>query len=72
MLTEATSPLDIVMRYYGNSTHNGSHIPFNFLFINRIQNGSNANDYKNVVNDWMNKMPEGRTANWVVSYFIKD
>lgn len=66
MLTECYSSLDMVMRYYGNATHEGAHLPFNFQFIERIRMDSNANDYKAVIDDWMAKMPAGRTPNWVM------
>lgn len=29
---------------------------------------STANDFLNAINEWMNAMPEGKTANWVVSF----
>lgn len=66
LLTEAYSPIDVIMQYYGNGTHEGAHIPFNFLFIEELNGDSNANDYKNVINKWMDNMPAGRTANWVL------
>lgn len=76
-LIEAYSSMEMVARYFGNETHRGAQLPFNFLFIERINNGSNANDYKIVIDDWMSHMPVGGTANWVVSiniyanYFIQ-
>lgn len=70
ILTEAWSPLDILVRYFGNETHDGAHIPFNFLFIERLWNESNAHDLEECINDWMTMLPEGRTANWVVCIII--
>lgn len=67
MMTESYSSIDIVMKYYGDGKREGSHIPFNFLFIEQINNNSNANDYKNVIDYWMNNMPANRIPNWVVS-----
>lgn len=66
MLTESYSPIDIVMKYYGDGKREGSHIPFNFLFIEQINNNSNANDYKTLIDSWMNSMPANRIPNWVV------
>lgn len=67
MLTESYSPIDIVMKYYGDGQREGSHIPFNFLFIEQLSNNSNANDYKTTIDYWMNNMPTNRIPNWVVS-----
>lgn len=66
LLTEAWASLDTIQRYFGNATHEGAHIPFNFLFIERLNLASNAHDLEQCVNDWMTMLPEGRTANWVV------
>ncbi|KAG4069066.1 hypothetical protein HA402_008377 [Bradysia odoriphaga] len=66
MLTESYSPIDIVMKYYGDGKREGSHIPFNFLLIEQINNNSNANDYKSTIDYWMKNMPPNRTPNWVI------
>lgn len=67
LMAETYSPLSIVMQYYGNETAEGAQIPFNFLLISSLTNNSNAIDYANIINTWLNQMPKGRTANWVVS-----
>lgn len=69
MLTEGYADVKYVMRYYGNGTHNGSHLPFNFEFLNNINNESDARDMKFIIDKWMTYMPIGRTANWVVHIF---
>lgn len=66
MLTESYSPLNVVQKYFGDGKRNGSHIPFNFQFINRITNDSLAYDYVACINDWMNILPPRYPANWVV------
>lgn len=66
LLTEAYSPLDVLVHYFGNATHNGSHIPFNFIFIERLRLESNAHDLNGCVDDWMQMLPDGREPNWVV------
>lgn len=66
MMTEAYVPLDILAKYYGNSTHNGSHIPFNFEMLERLHNTSMAGDYIDCIDDWFKNMPLGRTPNWVM------
>lgn len=71
IMTEAYSAIDIVMKYYGNETHEGAHMPFNFQIIININNNSNAYDFKRTCDTWMLNMPKGRTPNWVVSILKK-
>lgn len=66
MMTEAWSPLTVLRQYYGNSTHDGSHIPFNFQMIERLKNTSNAHDFVACIDDWMKSLPKHCAANWVV------
>lgn len=66
ILTEAYADIKLVMRYYGNGTHNGSNLPFNFQFLRDINQNSDARDIKFVIDKWLTYMPEGRTPNWVV------
>ncbi|XP_075970895.1 maltase A1-like [Anticarsia gemmatalis] len=63
MMTEAYTELELMMRYYGNGERNGS-IPFNFAYLG-LASTSTAVDFNNTINEWMNAMPEGKTANWV-------
>lgn len=70
MLTEGYTDIKNVMKYYGNATHNGSHLPFNFEFLGNVNNKSDARDMKFYIDKWMTYMPVGRTANWVVSFFL--
>jgi len=72
LLAETYSPLDIVMKYYGNGVKKGAHIPFNFLMISQISNNSNAEDYANTINAWLNLMVDDRTANWVIGNHDKN
>ena len=66
-MIETWSEIDIVMQYYGNETAEGAQMPFNFQMISRLNSNSNAYYYAETINLWMDKMPKGRTANWVVS-----
>ncbi|KAH8233709.1 hypothetical protein KR026_011578 [Drosophila bipectinata] len=66
LMAETYSPIDIVMKYYGNGTTEGAQLPFNFLLISELSNSSNAHDYEGTVMKWLQNMPEGRTANWVL------
>lgn len=69
LLTEAYANLTFTMRYYqsDDGLRQGSHIPFNFLMISDLNKDSNAKDFVFTISKWMNFMPAGDTANWVVS-----
>lgn len=71
-MVETWSPIDIVMEYYGNSTAEGAQIPFNFQMISYLWNDSDAYHYAKLINEWLNLMPAGRTANWVVGNHDKN
>jgi alpha-glucosidase len=67
MMVEATIPtLDGLFEYYGTDSKPIAHFPFNFEFINRVKPGFNGSSVIDVVDEWFTKMPEGRTANWLV------
>lgn len=72
LMTESYSPLEIVMQYYGNGTAEGAQIPFNFQLLSWLTNASDANHYAQTVNTWLNSMPAGRTANWVIGNHDKN
>ncbi|XP_017004721.1 maltase A3 [Drosophila takahashii] len=65
LLTEAYSPLEVLMQYYGNGTHLGSQIPFNFELLAKIGYSSDAYHYSELIHNWLDNMPEGQVANWV-------
>jgi len=76
LMIETYSPLDYLMKMYGNRTTKGAEIPFNFQFIiggNDNKNNTNlkAGEYVKIINKWLKKMPAGKTANWVVSFEIE-
>ncbi|XP_058460534.1 maltase A3-like [Malaya genurostris] len=67
IMTESYSNIDIVMKYYGNATVPGSHIPFNFRFITDLGKDSSTQDIENAIKYWINHMPnDGAVANWVL------
>ena len=65
-MVETWSPIDIVMTYYGDDEHEGGQIPFNFQMISYLQRDSDAYHYAELINNWLDRMPSGRVANWVV------
>lgn len=67
LMVESYARVDLTQRYYGNSTAKGAQIPFNFELVKRVNANSTAQDYKDVIEEWLNMMPAGQMANWVVS-----
>lgn len=67
-MTEAYSTIENMIRYYGDGKRNGSQIPFNFELISRTNVNSNAVEFKERIDAWLNKMPKDVRANWVVSF----
>lgn len=66
LMTEAYSPLDIIIEYYGNSTHNGSQIPFNFAVLTGLNKYSNGRDLKLLTENYINHVPKHSYPNWVL------
>lgn len=67
ILTEAYTNLQNTIRFYGEDGSNGSHIPFNFQLISYTSAASTAADFKTQIDSWLDVMPAGKVANWVVS-----
>lgn len=63
MMTEAYTDIELTMKYYDY----GADFPFNFWLLDGLDTNTKAVDVKNKVDGWMSNMPEGATANWVVS-----
>lgn len=66
LMTESYARIDLTQKYYTNGSVEGSHIPFNFELIKSVNINSTAEDYKNVIEEWMRLMPSNHMANWVV------
>lgn len=67
LMTESYAKIELTQKYYGNGSVEGSQIPFNFELIKRVNINSTAEDYKNVIEEWIRLMPANHMANWVVS-----
>lgn len=65
-MTEAYSPIDKVMNYYGNVTHDRAHFTFNFFFITDLFSTSSARDIKFTIDRYLTYLPKKYTPNWVV------
>lgn len=68
LMTEAYTTLDIIVEYYGNATHNGSQVPFNFEVLTKLNTGSTAKQLKTISENYLNHIPSGRGfyPNWVL------
>lgn len=65
-MTEAYTSLANIIRYYGNGTRNGSNIPFNFDLISYMNKLSTALEFRNTIHGFLDKVPSGKSANWVM------
>jgi alpha-glucosidase len=67
MMTEAYANITYTMKYYQSDAGEPiAHFPFNFIMIENLNEWSNANDFKNTIDTWMENIPEGKTSNWVL------
>lgn len=66
-MIEAYTSLENEIRLYGVDGIPGPQIPFNFELISYTNKNSTANDFKTRIDSWMNLLPAGCRANWVVS-----
>lgn len=65
-MTEAYDTVPKMVLYYGDGRKNGSQIPFNFELISNTNGQSTAVDFKKHIDAWLNALPKGVHANWVV------
>jgi hypothetical protein len=66
LMLEAYGSVDQVMDYYGNTSAPGGHFPFNFRFITDVHYPSSAEDISRTINEYLDRMTDSRTPNWVV------
>ena len=67
LMTEAYTSVENTVRFYADAEGNPrAHFPFNFVLIENLDENSNAEDFKKVIDKWMNLVPTGSTSNWVV------
>ncbi|XP_030244296.1 maltase A1-like isoform X1 [Drosophila navojoa] len=67
LLIETYSPAWFTMQFYGNRSVNGAHLPFNFNLITVMeQSPLSGYNVQKAIDMWLNNMPAGRTANWVL------
>lgn len=67
LMTEAWSNLSVVSTYFHDANgRKGSHMPFNFQLIMRLDQNSKAADYKTVIDSWLDTVPNAHAPNWVL------
>ncbi|KAH8316442.1 hypothetical protein KR067_008054 [Drosophila pandora] len=67
LLIETYSAAWFSMQFYGNRSTEGAHLPFNFNLITVMEKkGLSASHVQEAIDLWLNNMPAGRTANWVI------
>ncbi|XP_055710287.1 maltase 2-like [Phlebotomus papatasi] len=71
LLTEAYTNITNTMKWYvsEDGTQKGAHFSFNFQLImglKTLPEQLNAADVKATIDEWLENMPEGFTANWVL------
>lgn len=66
LMLEAYTPLENIMRLFGNGAKNGSQIPFNFELISNMNGDSTAADVQRLINRWLDRIPAGNVSNWVL------
>lgn len=69
MIAESYDSDEVLISLYGNLTHNGIP-PFNFQLITSVHNTSTADHIKNVLENWLKKIPNKASTNWVVKMHI--
>lgn len=58
------------MSYYGEQERPLAEFPFNFLLVTELSEKTSAQQLKDLINSWMDAMPAGACANWVVSFKV--
>ncbi|XP_011307785.1 maltase 1 [Fopius arisanus] len=64
MMTEAYTTLGNTTRFYDS----GSHVPFNFFFITGANRNSTPDQFKSIIDNWLEETAKrnGAAANWVM------
>lgn len=60
LIVEADVPLEIMKKYFEVGSN-----PFNFMFVYGLNSSSRAGDFKTMIDNWINNLPEGNVSNWV-------
>ncbi|XP_055627745.1 probable maltase [Toxorhynchites rutilus septentrionalis] len=66
LMAEAYTPLKNIVRLFGNDTHEGAHIPFNFEVLSNTFKSSTGKDFYDNIKRFWDALPEKYFANWVL------
>jgi alpha-glucosidase len=66
LLMEAYSDLEHIMELFGTTERPGAQVPFNFVVLSNTNINSTGRDFFNLAHQWLDAMPEGSVANWVL------
>lgn len=68
MMTEAYAlTFENQFKWFGQGRRIGSHIAFNFVLVDDLNPRSSAEEFAAKINEWIDAVPAGNQANWVVS-----
>lgn len=67
MMVDAWGDAATVLRYYGNGTRRGVRMPLNFSLLQGVENSTDAFELKRMIDAWMEAVPAGERATWIVS-----
>lgn len=66
LMAEAYTPLDNIVRLFGNSVSEGAHIPFNFEVLSNTFKDTTGKQFYDNINRWLGVVPSNRFSNWVL------
>lgn len=66
MATESYANRDILLQYYGNSSHPGAQIPFYLELVGDLDRNNFIKDIEKCIQHGLDRLPENANANWVV------
>ncbi|XP_055710288.1 maltase 2-like [Phlebotomus papatasi] len=72
MMTEAWVGGEDFVRYYQDGNRQGSHMPFNFDLITDLDGSKRPSDFKRVIDNKLQLIPEGKVVNWVLGNHDKN
>ncbi|KAJ8687801.1 hypothetical protein QAD02_023595 [Eretmocerus hayati] len=61
LIIEAHTTLPLTFKYYDAGV-----VPFNFMFIEKLNRSSSAYDFLKYINDWLEPIKKGNVTNWVI------
>lgn len=70
LIAEAYTDMNHTMDYYGTKEKHVTNFPFNFLFVT-LKSYSTAKAYNDLIHVWLNNMPKGAVANWMVIFKLR-